>query len=124
MSTDSPSPVLDLDVLVKKHEEKVKDLDRFKLKNVGEEKRTIEFASPEEFSWQDAQEIAEAIAAQDYRTFFMHVIKDDDDLTAWFMVDAPGEVAGRVLEMYLKHNGWDPRRGRVNRADRRALAKG
>jgi len=126
MSPKTPTPVVDLDALIEQHEEKRKKeaVEPFVLKGVGPDSLDVTFADPTNFTWQEAQDVAEAIAQQNLREVFFAIIPDSDELNAWFEAEVPGPVAGEVLQRWMKHHGWDAIRGRrMNREDRRRKNK-
>lgn len=128
----SPKPIpdkeaavaVDLSALVEKHEAKVVDVEPFVVNGVGPDAVSVTFANPEDLAWEDGQRAAEAFKAEDLRTVFYILIEDDDHLEAWFGARIPTPVVGEVLQKWMKHYGWDLRRGeRMNRAERRNKKK-
>jgi len=118
-----PTPALDLDAIIEEVEQSgptEKATEPFIVKGVGPKKIDVTFENPQDLAWQDTQAVAEAFEANDLRTIFDILIDDGDQLEAWDQARVPGPVAGKTIELWMKHHGWDLRRGRrVNREERR-----
>lgn len=119
------TPAVDLDVLVAEVEKKADAVEPFVITGVGPDKVAVTFENPKDLAWQDTQAVAEAFERNDLRTVFGILIVDNDQLDAWDEAGMPGPVAGEVLNRWMRHHGWDIRRGQQggNRADRRRKKK-
>lgn len=109
-------PVLDLDALAAETEGEAPD-ERYHVLVKGEK---VHFTSFEDLDWETVERIQKHLTDGDLTHFFHEVIEDDDELNLFFEQEYKPKVIEKVLEGYYKHNGWDPRRGRLNRAARRA----
>lgn len=114
---DKPNIALDVDALVKKHAEKAATKELYTIKIGG---KPVQFADLDDLEWEASERVAQAVRDGNMTQFFYDLILDDDQLDLFFDQHFAGEVAGEILEGYLRFHGWDPRRGTMNRRDRRS----
>lgn len=118
--SDTPQIALDLDQLQQEHEQKAAERPKFKVKAGGTD---VFFEHPDDLTIAESERVMNAINSGGISDFFYVLIKDNEQLDAFFEADYAAEVINRVVNDYLKFNGWDPRRGTMNREARRKQGK-
>lgn len=119
--SDKPEPVLDLDALQEEYVKEDASEERFHVMVDG---KKVHFESPNSLPWQDAEDLNRHINAGELTQALFILIKDDEELNTFFDRNFKSKVLERALNSYFKFHGYDPLRGQLNRADRRALARG